>query len=241
MKRSCVGTANPGGAPHGDLRPSQIRGGVGRPRCPSCAIPSARASCSRAAFRSLSRPTATARQHVRGSDDSLRPRSGQWRRSSRPSCRPNSIRPRHSRFGELAASDITGKARAVKTARRSRHADRPGAVGRGSDMSLMSSVRQAVAATRRELRGLEVLVQHHHGITRSNSGRITYAHNDSRTAFVRPVVKAFRDNKGHERVSKSRVTFFIPRADLPRPTKLVLPNDENRADPRNQRRHCCRV
>ena len=106
-------------------------------------------------------------------------------------------------------------------------------------MSLMSSVRQAVAATRRELRGLEVLVQHHHGITRSNSGRITYAHNDSRTAFVRPVVKAFRDNKGHERVSKSRVTFLYP-VQISRPTnwccRMTKPGRSSKS-----KKHCCRV
>ena len=91
-------------------------------------------------------------------------------------------------------------------------------------MSLISSVRLAVAATRRELRGLEVLVQHQHGITRSSSGRITYAHNDSHSAFVEPIQKVFRDNKGVERVSRARVTFLYPLM-IDTSDKLVLPDD----------------
>ena len=91
-------------------------------------------------------------------------------------------------------------------------------------MSLISSVRLAVASTRRELRGLEVLVQHHHGITRSNSGQITYSFNSSRTAFVEPMAKVFRDNKGVERVSRSRITFLFPLV-VDVSDKLVLPND----------------
>ena len=77
-------------------------------------------------------------------------------------------------------------------------------------MSLIPSVRLAIAAVRRSMRGLEVQIQHQHGITRSSSGRITYAHNDSWAAFVEPVQRVFRDNKGVERVSRARVTFLFP-------------------------------
>ena len=86
-----------------------------------------------------------------------------------------------------------------------------------------SSVRLAVAATRRSMRGLEVQIQHQHGITRSSSGAITYAHNDSWSAFVEPVVKVVRDSKGVERVARARITFLFPLV-VDTSDKFVLPD-----------------
>ena len=108
-------------------------------------------------------------------------------------------------------------------------------------MSTASSIRRAVKTVRRSVRGVEVSVTHQSGITRSASGRITYANTDTRQAIVEPVTQSFTDTNGAARVSKATITFLYPVA-IDVDDKITLPNgqtgpilriSEGLADPSN--------
>ena len=95
-------------------------------------------------------------------------------------------------------------------------------------MSLRTNIRRAVKTARRSVRSIEVEVQHEYGISRSSSGRITYAHSEMRRAIVEPVVQTYRDAGGASRVSRATVTFlysFSPPVDAA--DRITLPNGES--------------
>ena len=108
-------------------------------------------------------------------------------------------------------------------------------------MSLASSVRRTVKTARRSVRGVEVDVTHQSGITRSGSGRITYANTDTRRAIVEPMTQSFTDTNGAARVSKATITFLYP-VTVGTSDKITLPSgqtgpilriSEGLADPSN--------
>ena len=76
-------------------------------------------------------------------------------------------------------------------------------------MTMLSSIRQAVKATRRSMRGFESQVVHDHGLSRTSSGRITFAHSDYVTAFVEPSEKKFTKTDGTETAATTRLTFLF--------------------------------
>ena len=92
-------------------------------------------------------------------------------------------------------------------------------------MSLASSVRRTVKTARRVC-GVEVEVQHEHGVTRNAAGRITYLHTETRRAVVEPVTQTFRDAGGASRVSKATITFLYP-VLVDAADKITMPNGES--------------
>ena len=92
-------------------------------------------------------------------------------------------------------------------------------------MGLADTVRSGIATANAATADLQVSVEHSHTITRSSSGRITFAGTDNLQAIVEPITMAFRDNDGIERVSKARITILSDVAiDLN--DKLVLPSGQ---------------
>ena len=89
-------------------------------------------------------------------------------------------------------------------------------------MSLLASLRGGVNAVRLAVRSVSVSVVHQHGITRSGSGRITYANSDTLKAIVEPYEQIFRSSDGSALAVKSRVTFLSP-VTITTSDRLTLP------------------
>lgn len=92
-------------------------------------------------------------------------------------------------------------------------------------MGLADIVRSGIATANAATADLHVTIEHSHTITRSSSGRITFAETDNLKAIVEPMAKVFRDNDGVERVSKARITILSDVA-LDLSDKLVLPSGQ---------------
>ena len=92
-------------------------------------------------------------------------------------------------------------------------------------MGLADIVRAGIATANAETADLQVSVEHSHTITRSASGRITYAETDTLQAIVEPISRVFRDNDGVERVSRARITILSDVA-IDMNDKLVLPSGQ---------------
>ena len=89
----------------------------------------------------------------------------------------------------------------------------------------MSSVKRAVETAHRFASGIAVEIQHMRKKKRMIAGQIIYKPTVVRFGLVKPITKVFRDNKGVERVSRSRIAFFENVAiDLD--DKLILPSGQ---------------
>ena len=181
------GHGDPGGAPHGDLRPvrfgaawpsavADLRDPIGQSVMLACGIPTALTSNSdgTSAREGLRRLLAT----------TIKPVAKILETELRAKLDPAAALT----FGELAASRYQRQGASRRAARQSgpEHRRREGG---GGSMSLRPNIRRAVKIARRSVRSIEVNVTHEHGISRSSSGRITYAHSDTRRAIVEPVTQ----------------------------------------------------